>query len=85
MVTSWLSANDSERRIASGAAFVNSDSNADWEIYKYAQRYVSLARAANVLRQFDGENTSYVNLKYFEGEESPVVAFLNEYRNLASK
>ena len=64
---------------------MNSGDNADWEFYKYAQRYVSLARAASTLRQFDGDKTSYVNLKFFEGTENPVMAFLHEYRSLANK
>jgi hypothetical protein len=86
MVTTYLGADSREQRIASGAAFVNSDSNTDWDAYdKYSQRYVSLARATAALRQYDGDRTSYTNLKFFEGEESPVVAFLRECKKLANK
>lgn len=85
MVETFLGANNNEKRIASGAAFVNSESNPDWNTYKYAQRYVSLARAAEALRKYDGEPTAYSNLKYFEGAENPVVAFLNDYHSIANK
>ena len=86
MVETWKGSSQNEQRIASGAAFVNSDDNADWDAYyKYAQRYVSLARATAALRQYDGEETSYTNIKYFEGNENPVLAFINEYQKLANK
>lgn len=85
MIKTFLGASDNEKRIASGAAFVNSKSNPDWNTYKYAQRYVSLARAAEALKKYDGEETAYSNLKYFEGTENPVVAFLRDYYNIASK
>lgn len=84
MIKTFLGASESEKRISSGAAFVNSASNSDWNTYKYAQRYVSLARATEALRQYDGDETAYTNLKYFEGTESPVLAFLREYRNIAN-
>ncbi|MBQ3464661.1 hypothetical protein IJH15_00330 [Candidatus Saccharibacteria bacterium] len=83
MVKSFLGASTTEKRIASGAAFVNSSNNADWQTYKYAQRYVSLARATAALKQFSKDSTSYNNIKYFEGDENPVAAFLNEYYLLA--
>ncbi len=85
MTETWLTSSEENKRIASGEAFVNSSSNLDWEEYKYAQRYVSLARAMAALRQFDGDETSYNNIKYFEGSENPVLAFLREYRDLANK
>ena len=81
MVKSLVSASESEKRVASGAAFVNSSSNADWETYKYAQRYVSLARATAALRQYADDSTAYSNIQFFEGTENPVVAFLSEYYN----
>lgn len=84
IIKEWLGSNENDRRIASGAAFVNSETNGDWETYKYAQRYVSLARATAALRQFDGEETAYSNIRFFEGSENPVIAFLNEYYNIAS-
>ena len=85
MIKTFLGATEREKQIATGAAFVNSSSNANWDVYKYAQRYVSLARATEALRKYDGEETAYNNLKYFEGTMSPVVAFLNNYYNMASK
>ena len=84
MIKTFLGASDNEKRIASGAAFVNSKSNPNWDTYKYAQRYVSLARAAEALKKYDGEETAYSNLKYFEGTENPVVAFLRDYYNIAN-
>ena len=85
MVESLLSSSDNNDRIASGAAFVNSSSNPDWATYKYAQRYVSLARATESLRQYDGSSVAYNNLYGFEGDENPVVAFLNNYYMLANR
>lgn len=79
MIKTWLGASDEDKAIATGKVFVNSSSNPDWEKYKYAQRYVSLARATDALRQYDGDETAYTNIKYFEGPENPVVAFLNDY------
>lgn len=79
MIKTWLGASDANKRIASGAAFVNSSSNADWQTYKYAQRYVSLARATAALRQYAGDSTAYNNIEFFEGAENPVVAFLQDY------
>lgn len=84
MIQRLLGASDSDKRVASGAVFVNSESNADWNTYKYAQRYVSLARATAALRQYDGDETAYSNTPFFEGYENPVIAFLNEYYNIAS-
>ena len=69
---------DSNKRIASGAAFVNSKDIPDWQTYKYAQRYVSLARASAALKYYTNDKTAY-NMKYFEGTENPVTAFLTSY------
>ena len=86
MIKTWLFSTDEDKAVATGKVFVNSSSNPDWEKYKYAQRYVSLARATSALRQYDGDKTAYNNLKYFEGPENPVVAFVREYRaELAAK
>ena len=85
MVKNLSSADENTKRIATGAAFVNSSSNSDWQTYKYAQRYVSLARATESLRQFSNDETAYNNILYFEGNNNPVVAFLEEYYQLASK
>ena len=62
MVENLLNSSDTEKRIATGEAFVNSSSNPDWQTYKYAQRYVSLARATASLKEFSGDNTAYTNL-----------------------
>ncbi|MBR3253063.1 hypothetical protein IKF84_03255 [Candidatus Saccharibacteria bacterium] len=79
MIENFLGASDEDKAIANGRSFVNSTSNTNWEKYKYAQRYISLARATDALRQYDGDETAYNNLKYFEGDENPVIAFLNDY------
>jgi hypothetical protein len=79
MILRFLNANENEKRIASGAAFITSSSNQDWEQYKYAQRYVSLARATEALRRYDGDTTAFTNIKFFEGYENPVIAYINEY------
>lgn len=84
MVTTFLGASDSDKRIASGATFVNSQDNADWQTYKYAQRYTSLARATEALRKYDNGATAYTEIKFFEGKQNPVTAFLNEYYQLAN-
>ena len=83
MIERFLGASDADKRIASGAAFVYSSSNKDWETYKYAQRYVSLARATAALKQYSDGSTAYDNLKYFEGKENPVIAFLEHYYSVA--
>ena len=79
MIKQFLSSSTEEKRIASGAAFISSSSNPDWDKYKYAQRYVSLARATSALRQYDGDVAAYSNMKYFEGTENPVVAYIRDY------
>ena len=84
MIKTWLFSSDEDKDIANGRVFVNSSSNPDWDNYKYAQRYVSLARATDALRQYDGDETAYSNLKFFEGKDNPVIAFLdNYYKELA--
>ncbi|MBR2754033.1 hypothetical protein IKD82_02660 [Candidatus Saccharibacteria bacterium] len=85
MVKSFLNTDSENKRIASGEAFVNSSSNPDWQTYKYAQRYVSLARATAALKQYADDETAYNSIKFFEGTENPVIAFLNNYRNIANK
>ncbi len=85
MIKTFLGSSESSKRIASGAAFVNSSNNGDWQTYKYAQRYVSLARATAALRQYDGDETAYSSMRFFEGAENPVVAFLNNYYDIASR
>lgn len=78
MVKTFLDTDDLEKKIASGEVFVNSSSNPYWKIYKYAQRYVSIARAAAALREYS-EGTAYQNLRFFEGNQNPVIAVLEEY------
>ena len=85
LIERLLGASDSDKRIATGAAFVNSSNNDDWQTYKYAQRYVSLARATDALRQFSNDSTAYNNIMYFEGNENPVIAFLDNYYMMAQK
>lgn len=79
MIKTFLGSSEGDKRIASGAAFVNTSSNSDWQTYKYAQRYVSLARATEVLKQYTKNKTAYNNIKFFEGEENPVLAYLNRF------
>ena len=85
MIETSLGSSDNNKKIASGEAFVNSSSNIDWQTYKYAQRYVSLSRATAALRQYDGDDTAYSTMKFFEGSENPVIAFLNNYYNIANR
>ena len=85
MIKSFLGTSDNSKRIASGAAFVNSSNNPDWQTYKYAQRYVSLARATENLNRFAGDSTAYNHILYFEGDENPVMAFLNNYYKVANR
>ena len=84
IIESFSDAKENELRIASGAAFVNTGSNSDWQTYKYAQRYVSLARATAALRKYSDDTTAYQNLRYFEGSENPVVAFLESENIVAN-
>lgn len=79
MVVTAFGAPEEYKMIASGEMFNNSTANPEWETYKYAQRYMSAARATENLRAYDGDATSYTNIKYFEGPESPVIALLREY------
>ncbi len=85
MVESFIGASDSEKEIATGAAFVNSAGNSNWKKYKYAQRYVSLARATAALRQYSNNSTAYDNIPFFEGSENPVIAYLNQHHNIANR
>ncbi len=85
MIEIFLGTSEDNKRVATGEAFVNSNSNADWQTYKYAQRYVSLARATAALKQYSSDETAYNNLKFFEGKENPVVAFINNHNSVASR
>ncbi|MBR2994483.1 hypothetical protein IKF32_01000 [Candidatus Saccharibacteria bacterium] len=85
MIKTFTGASQESKSIASGEAFVNSGSNSNWQKYKYAQRYVSLARATDVLRQYADNSTAYNNIMFFEGGENPVTAFLDNYYNVANQ
>lgn len=85
MIKSFNGASEAEKRKASGEAYVNSSANPDWQTYKYAQRYVSLARATSALKQYSDDGTAYNNLKFFEGTNNPVTAFVKEYRKVANR
>ena len=85
MVENFIGASDEEKWFAKGGSFVNSNSNPDWQTYKYAQRYISLARAAENLRMYSNDKTAYNNLPYLEGDENPVMAFLENYYQVANK
>ena len=85
MIKIFMGTSEENKRFASGEEFVNSSANPDWQTYKYAQRYVSLARATAALRQYSSDETAYNNMKFFEGSENPVVAFIKSYNILANK
>ena len=85
MIEDLFGASETDKRIATGEEYVNSASNSSWQDYKYAQRYVSLARATESLRQYAGDSTSYNNIQFFEGTENPVIAFINEYHQTARR
>ena len=85
MIESFLGASEMEKNIATGKEYVNSGSNPNWDNYKYAQRYVSLARATDSLRQYAGNSTAYNSIYGFEGDENPVIAFIEEYSSIANK
>lgn len=71
---SFSSSNENDEMIASGEMYVNSDFNDEWyTTYKYAQRYFSIVRAVNNLRQYDGDQTAYGNIPYI-GIGNPVLA-----------
>ena len=67
---------------ATGEEFVYSDKNLDengnrrWDNYKYAQRYISLARAASAMRQYDGDETAYVFDGF--GKGNPVARYIDK-------
>ena len=78
LIMQFKDASEDELRLATGAAFVNSANNPDWQQkYKYAQRYVSMARAVAAMRKFSNEPTAYTNLKFHEGTENPVIAYMH--------
>ncbi|MBR3386011.1 hypothetical protein IKG68_00345 [Candidatus Saccharibacteria bacterium] len=84
-IQKYVGATESDKRIANGAAFVDSAANLDWNTYKYAQRYMALARATETLRQFDGDKTAYNNIPGLEGGLSPVIAYEQKYLSDSAK
>ncbi|MBR0432024.1 hypothetical protein IJK16_03450 [Candidatus Saccharibacteria bacterium] len=65
---------------ATGSVFVNSSSNAYWNTFKYAQRYVSISRALEQLGYFDEDNTNTAELTMFKHTNyNPVNKFTNDY------
>lgn len=80
LISLFMDASESELRIATGAAFVNSANNPDWQNYKYAQRYVSMARAIAAMRKFSNDPTAY-NFEFHEGAENPVIAYMHRNDN----
>lgn len=75
LIKNFLGASQDDLSIASGKAFVNSKSNPLWDsVYKYAQRYVSRARAIALLRQAADDENAYMDLPFFEGKDNPVIA-----------
>ena len=85
LIESLFGTSDADKRIANGAAFVNTSRNADWQTYKYAQRYVSLARATAALKKYSNGSTAYDNMTYFEGGTNPVIAYLEHYYSVANR
>lgn len=85
MIEIFVGTSEENKRFASGEEFVNSSVNPDWQTYKYAQRYVSLARATAALKQYTDDETAYNNMRFFEGSENPVVAFIKNHNMLANK
>lgn len=83
IIISWSNNtfNTDKKKAATGELFANTASNVSWSVYKWAQRYVSLARAQESLRQYavnyDGR-VAY-NIKTLEGDENPVIAFIRDY------
>ncbi len=78
----FLNLSDGEEEalcIATGASFVISSENEDWQKYKYAQRYISINRTVAALKQYAEEENAYNNLRGFEGNTNPVVAFTEKY------
>lgn len=73
--------NTEVKRAATGELFVNSRNNEDWNEYKWAQRYVSLARAQEALRSYaiNYDGRMAYNISTLEGDSNPIIAFIREY------
>ena len=85
LVKNLLGADNEAIRIASGAAFINSKNNPNWKEYKLAQRYVALARMASAWKDSASDETVLNNLKFFEGKDNPVVAYMEAHNQLAER
>lgn len=82
LIRLFYDATDAEKDIATGAAFVNSANNPEWEKqYKYAQRYISMARAVSAMRQFSSDENAYGSIKFHEGKENPIIAYMRSSQN----
>lgn len=71
-------------KASNGVASAGDEENM-WNKYKYAQRYISLARAAEAMRQYDGDETAYVFDGFGTGD--PVARYMDKLNqtNIASK
>lgn len=85
MVRSLLDASEQDKRVASGAAFVNSKYNADWVENRNAQRFVSIARAIALMKKTADDDPAYSRIKFFSGSNNPVMAFIDELDKVAEK
>ena len=83
LVKKLTESSQENKKIASGAVFVNSESNPDWETYKYLQRYISIARAQALAKWVAGDEAAYNNIPFLEGTENSVMAFFNNQNQLA--
>jgi len=71
-------------KASNGVASAGDEDNM-WNKYKYAQRYISLARAAEAMRQYDGDETAYVFDGFGTGD--PVARYMDKLNqtDIASK
>lgn len=65
---------------ASGAMYVDSSENQNWEDYKWVQRYMSSVRTVSMLRQYAVNDDGRVAYDFsgFDWRESPVLAYIRE-------
>lgn len=83
LVKKLTGSSQENKKIASGTVFVNSESNPDWETYKYLQRYISIARAQALAKWVAGDEAAYNNIPFLEGTENSVMAFFSNQNQLA--
>ncbi len=84
MIEASENASEEDIDIATGKAFINSTSNPKWKEYKYAQRYISLARAADAQKLYAKDQSTYVSLKFFEGYKNPITTLLDNDISIAN-